>query len=1236
MFRKSGSFQMACAVLFVASLIAWVPATTAQQVAVAQVVGQVLDPSGAAISGAAVKMIETDKDTSHDAETDTDGRYTFPALPVGPYRLEVSKSGFKSYTQTGIVLQVNDHITMNASLSVGAMNETVEVSAGATMVQTESTAISNVVDTDRIVDLPLNGRFASQLILLSGAASMYQGQTVTSGYGDLTGSKAFYSSFAVSIAGSQLNGSNYLLDGGDHVDSYSNVNLPFPFPDALEEFSVETSALPARTGLHPGGIVNVVTKSGSNQFHGDAFEFVRNGDFNARPYFAPTADALHRNQFGATGGGKIRRDKLFYFVGYQGTRIAQVATGASSVPTAAMLGGDFTSYLNNGCGAAVLNPDAAYVGTGTPPAATAADNPYFVVTPGAATSTAPTGVIYNSKGMITGVTTGGSIKINPAYSFDPAAAALLKYIPAAPAIKPLTASIPNYCGAVDYPLPAINNETQVIGRIDYIVSQKHTLYGRYFIDGFNDPPPFSPTNLILTTTPGVFQRAQTFTLGDNYSFSPTLLNSLHLTWNRRRDNRGVNPNDIDPTAAISSGGLGINMANYIGNFFLISAMNGGFTVGCGTCATGFFNVNTWQVADDIDIIRGKHDFAFGVDIHRTQNNTNSGYDGNGTFAFNQSLTSPTPPGAGGITYTGLGMADYLLGNDSAFSFSRPQQVAYRQTIPGFYFQDTMRVTKKLTVIYGLRFEPSLYPQDVFARGATFNPTAFLANEHSTVYPDAPAGFFYYGDPGVSKAYTADHLLNLAPRLGVAFDPTGTGKQTIRAGGGIFFDSTSVWFAQRMTSDPPYVNEIDLTTYCGTLTNPWLNYQYPPPTGGVTECSAGTAGRNNNPFPYNPATLSVYPPAALWVTIPNQGWKPTYVAQWDVAYDLEFAKDWLLSFSYIGNKTTHADGALDINYPETDYANQGNNPNFCATFTGGCTSSGSNETARRVLNVYALTNPALAVSASQVGALIEAYDGANANYNALLVSVRHRFAHNYTLLANYTYSKCLDYFDYANDVTGAVYTGQNTKADDYGPCGFDIRSMFNTSIVAASPMHGGWKGALLGGWQIAPSVRVVSGLPVNVSTGVDSGDVGTSAEPAQRPNVVPGVNPYLSSPTLETTPASVAGGFAYFNPAAFSQISAGSGVLGDLSRNSLRAPGAINIDVAISRIFKLTERLQFEFRAEGFNVINHWNPDMNVSQSISNPTTFGVVGPSASASPSPGLIPSQFDPRVLQLAAKLHW
>ena len=263
--------------------------------------------------GAQIRAIQTDTGQVRTTVSANDGSYVLPNLPIGAYRLEVSAAAFNSYVQSGITLQVGNNVQINVPLQVGNINQQVSVQSNAEMVETQETAISQVVDQRRIVDLPLNGRQVTDLIALSGGTSVpsasVQSRVLTT--------HDYPTSVAISVAGGQTNGNNYLLDGGDHNDNHSNVNLPFPLPDALQEFSVQTNGVSARYGLHPGSVVNVVTKSGTNLIHGDLFEFVRNGDFDARDFFAASQDTLRRNQFGGTVGGPIRKDKIFLFNGFQ-------------------------------------------------------------------------------------------------------------------------------------------------------------------------------------------------------------------------------------------------------------------------------------------------------------------------------------------------------------------------------------------------------------------------------------------------------------------------------------------------------------------------------------------------------------------------------------------------------------------------------------------------------------------------------------------------------------------------------------------------------------------------------------------------------------------------------------------------------------------------------------------------------------------------------------------------------
>jgi hypothetical protein len=284
-----------------------------QATAVVQISGVVTDGRGASIPNATVKATQQSTGFTRAITTGPDGAYALSNLPVGPYRLEVSAKGFKTYVQRGIILQVSINPEVNVSLEVGSLTQEIDVSANAAMVETQATGVSQVIDQRRVVDLPLNGRQPTELILLSGAA-------VQAPPSDVASSKNYPSSTTISVAGGQINGTYYLMDGGDHNDYFGTINLPLPFPDALQEFSVQTSTAPASYGVRGGAVVNGVTKSGTNQLHGDLFEFVRNGYFNARNFFAPTTDTLRRNQFGGTIGGPIVSNRVFFFGGYQGTR----------------------------------------------------------------------------------------------------------------------------------------------------------------------------------------------------------------------------------------------------------------------------------------------------------------------------------------------------------------------------------------------------------------------------------------------------------------------------------------------------------------------------------------------------------------------------------------------------------------------------------------------------------------------------------------------------------------------------------------------------------------------------------------------------------------------------------------------------------------------------------------------------------------------------------------------------
>src|ERR1035437_4055546 len=600
-----------------------------QAVAIGSVSGTVSDQSGSSVPNATVKMTETERGTVHTGNTDAEGHYTFNNLPVGPYRLEVSANGFKGYAQIGIILQVAENLTQNVALQVGALTETVEVQAGASMVETRDSSISQVIEQQRIVDLPLNGRNLTSLLTISGIAT----SDMTLNGGDLTGSKNIQGpsggSVQVSVAGGAANGVNFLLDGGDNNDAFSNVNLPIPFPDAGQEFSVQTNGLPAQYGLHPGGVVNIVTKSGANAFHGDVFEFLRNGDLNGRTEGTLVRDTLKRNQFGGTAGGRIIKDKLFFFGGYQGTRQrSDPATQTAYTPTAATLSGDFSvvdgAKASGGCLASARGLKDA------------------------------SGVLYPGNKI-------------PVSTFDAAGLKLAsQYIPVSA----------DPCGKTYFGYLANNPDDQWIGRVDYNVSSKQQFYGRYFIYQYKALSLFDGHNALTTGTPGNDQRSQTMTIGDNYTLSPTMVNSFHATFDRRRNDRAAAATLFSPVD------LGVNMfINYphYTQLTVSSYSGGGFNVGCGTCAFANFNINTYQLADDFTLIRGKHQIAFGFDGRRDQFNSFNNQQSSGQSTF------------GGAT-SGGGVADLLIGRLSGLPDGNLISDFLRLTVVAAYVQDAFRPT----------------------------------------------------------------------------------------------------------------------------------------------------------------------------------------------------------------------------------------------------------------------------------------------------------------------------------------------------------------------------------------------------------------------------------------------------------------------------------------------------------------------------------------------------------------
>jgi len=1070
----------------------------AQAVSNASITGRIMDEQGAVVPGARIQLTALNTGTVYAAVSNADGIYTVPNLPIGGYMLEAANPGFQTYVQRGIGLRVGDNVQINVTMRVGAVSEKVEVSANAGLVQTQQNTISQVIDQQRIVELPLNGRDPTELITISGAS-------INKSDGTNTGSKSFFNSQSVSIAGGAGNTTNYLLDGGDNNDSFTNVNMPIPFPDALAEFSVETSTLPARYGLHPGGVVNAVTKSGTNQLHGDLFEFLRNGDANAINYFAPRQDSLKRNQFGGTLGGRVVRDKLFFFAGFQQSYIRQDPSSSTAfVPTAAALAGDFSALDGAGCQAKGVARVVNDPTTGLP--------------------------LPNNQISVT--------------RFDPAAVALSKYLP----------QTGDPCGKASYGIPVQSDETQIVGRVDWILNSRHMLYGRYFSDAYSLAAFFDPHDILVTSTTGNDEHAQSFVLGETFTISATTVNSLHLTVGRRRNDRGTSPNGINAAA------LGVqNIYQGTKNFLQLAVNNGGFAIGCGTCALGRFPITSFQGADDMDILRGKHQIAFGVDVLRTRDGQDNHYQDNGVFNFDG-------------RYTNDPLLDFLVGKMNSYSQSGQQLNDLVQTVFMLYAQDTYHVTPRLVLNYGLRWEPLLPEHDRYNRGSTFSRAAFDAGQISRVYVNAPAGSLFYGDPGIPNGFTDRRMTNLSPRLGLVFNPDGKGRTTVRFGGALLYDSVGTFIPYRMVAqNPPYGPQVTNTSGPYQFGNPWANVP-----GG-------------NPFPLPPPGQNVpFPLANAEAFLPPHIHSPS-VVQWNTSVQHRLSDNWVLSVSYLGNSTSHLWIGNEIN--PAVYI-----PGTCS---GSPCSSTGNTQARRVLTQ---ANPNAGKYYSQ---MTLGDDGISANYNGLLTSVEHRFAQNYTVLVNYTWSKCLGVAPVTSLGTGVLQDPNNVRGD-YGPCSYDVPHLFNASIVYLSHWNGsGLLSHLLNHWNIAPLIRYQSGLPVNPLTGKDNSLTGVGND---RPDAV-------SAAAYTGAPHGLL--YQYLNPGLYAANATGK--FGNAGHNSLRAPGYFDVDVAVTREFRFRERASLHVRGEAFNALNH--PNFGAPNATLSSSTFGQIR-------------SARDPRILQASMKL--
>ena len=1057
-----------------------IPLAHAQAVAGSQVSGVVRDGSGGVLPGAEVTITKTDTGLTRTVFTSSDGSYALPNLPVGPYQLKVVLSGFTTYVRDGIVLQVSTNPEINVTLSLGAVSEQVTVTANASMVETHSTGVGQVIDNQRVAELPLNGRQATELIFLSGLAT-------NAPAGDLNTNKNF-PTVTISIAGGQANGITYIMDGGTHNDPFNNLNLPTPFPDALQEFKVETSALPARYGHHAASAVNLITKSGTNVLHGNGFEFFRHYKFNARNFFAPTRDSLRRNQFGGAVGGPINRAHVFFFGGYQGrVERSNPATTISFVPTAAMRAGDFTAFASPACNG-------------------------------------------GRQVTLTGPFVNNQID---AARLNPVAVSMLRYLP--------VPSDP--CGRIQYGIPNNNTEHQSLAKVDVNLTDKQSMFGRFMYAVYENPATFDGQNALTLSRTGQKNQVHSFVYGHNYVLSNSKLNSFHFTYNQTLNDRPL-PEYFTATD------LGSRVYSPLAGYVGVSVTGNGFAIGTGATNPGYFDSRGFQIANDFDMIRGDHQLSFGANWMRTKIETLNNRPTNGAFTFNGQST-------------GLPLADFMTGSVSNFLQGNPVYDYDNNDYIGVYAQDNWRVRSNLSLNLGLRWEPYLPIKNTYGWVSHFDRAAFDAGRRSTVYPQAPVGLFFPGDPDYpGKATTFGKLTTFAPRVGAIWTPSGDESLSIRTSWGMFYDAPHLFFNTRFANNPPWGAQITLTNPVGGFSDPYLNYP-----GG-------------NPFPAlntNWAT-GAFPAFGVYVNTPLHT-EPTALHQWNVSVQKQI-EQWLFAASYLGNHSSHLWRATEFNP---------------AVFGPGATTGNTNQ--RRVL---ILANP---VEGQKYGTIGHLDDTGRANYHGLLLSAQRRFGDGFSVLSNWTLSRCMS--DPATtEITGPTIVNPANPDLDYAYCASDRRHVVNVSLVARTPEFENLTlRAVFGDWQLSPLVRWQSGDRSSVTTGVDNALTGVGGQRAVQ---------VLDNPYGDKSPNN------YLNRAAFE--SPANGTYSTLPPFTIVNPSRLQNDIAITRSFRLGTRTA-QFRWEIFNVLNHTN--FNPPVTALNNANFGRILTAG-------------DPRIMQLAVKFEF
>ncbi|HZS98969.1 MAG TPA: carboxypeptidase regulatory-like domain-containing protein [Terriglobales bacterium] len=1150
----------------------------------ASVSGTITDPSGAIVPNAVVILRSGDTGLERKIQANAQGAYEFLAVPVGDnYSVRVEASGFRASVQSGIKLEVNQKYRADFKLTVGAVTATVEVTGAMTQVDTSSTQLGDVIGEKKMTALPLNGRSYLDLLGLQAGVvpTMSEG-----GNAERPVSGNQKNSGQLSVNGQRESANSFLVNGGDVEESVYNGASIVPTLDSIEEFRLLTNTFNAEYGRFSGAIVNVVTKSGTNEIHGSAYEFLRNEKLDSRGYFDPTRGDFKRNQFGGTLGFPIVKNKLFFFGDYQGTREVRGVSQNQVVPSVLEKTGDFSDLADTGLSEitgtvrgnngdpnnfpAVLSDRLGYT--------VVKDEPYWF--PGCTSTDSANGCVFP----------GANGPIIPQSAWSPVAVATLKFLPDPNG----EGGTPTFSSTAE----KLNLRDEKFGlRVDYNTGHFGNWSGYY---NFDDANYLNPYPAFTSNLPGFsavsLSRAQQAQLSNTVLLNPNTVNEVRLNYTRigllRNKPKGglgkiedfgyfrgdaTHPLGVIPTNSKFEGVAPVSFGQ----------MGSAFGLPDGT--TGQYN-NTYQIADNFSKIIGKHTLKFGGDIRYIQVNERNTYTSNGWFEFD-----------GGET--GNDFADYLLGAPDLFNQTSPQLLDSRTKYFGLYAQDTYRVRDDLTINYGLRWDVSQPFYDTKDRIQTFVPGV-----QSTVYPDSPTGFVFPKDPHVPRTLAPTQYNRFAPRLGIAYSPGATdgtvakltggpGKTSIRAGAGIYYTAIE---------DITLFNEVGDAPFGLFWVSPSPVYMEEPYKRRV-----GQPDPVGNRFPFT------IPPAGatgIWPTYLPIAFAPTYALTNKLPYSIQFnlvvqrelPKNFLLSAGYVGSRGRHLLSTVESN-PGTpakclaipDCGPFGEDTIY--DLGGGNFAFGTRP--------YSVTSGRELDKTTGVGSLDfqnNAWEAtaANSNYNALQIQLQKEVG-AFRVLGAYTWSKSIDnssgFFDAINPFNPELSRALST---------FDVTNNFVVSYSYDLPFgksgHG-VAGKLLGGWTISGITRFTTGFPVTLTESDDASLCGCSG--ADLPK-------YDGTPIHFMNPRNSE--HLFFDPTPFSANDPGT--IGNVKRRFFHGPGLNNWDLAFHKATHITERVALEFRGELFNAFNHAqfkNPDGDVNGNI-------------------GLVTDVQDPRIGQLALKLSF